>query len=418
MVSSPGLDKAFDIVKRELPSVTIHEYASGTECGDWVVPPSWHVSEGYMEDRAGNRIASIEESNLFVAPYSEPVEGWFTKQEIAKHVRTRPDRPSAFSLEHRHAYNYNLVDWGITLPHNRWTALPDGKFNIKIEVETSDGFMKVAEYYLPGRRPETVCLCAHIDELCNDDLSGCVVGLEVMRALEQQENRQYSYQLLLVPEMLGTLFFVHENIEKVRNTIGMLNLEMLGAGDDWVMKKSLRGNTLLDIALRQGLQTLGLEFQELEFFQGYGNDERVYEWPTIGIPGVSLQRYPFAEYHTSEDTPEILHGEWLEEAFQICMSFVQVLEQNAIPRYKTLLQPWLTKWGLYFDNVLDPETFNKFNNIVLFHVDGMRTILELAQMADLPFDQVRKYLDKFVEKDLVEYVDLPRELFPRNTPDT
>jgi aminopeptidase-like protein len=224
MVNSPGMDRAFEIFKREFPDAVIHEYPAGMECEDWIVPRSWRVISGSMKNKQGDIIASIDESILFVAPYSEPVNGWFSKEEIEKHLFTREDRPNSFLLQHRHTYNYQLVDWGITLPFNLWEDLSEDSYHIEIDVDWGDGSMKVGEYFLPGFRDETICICAHIDELCNDDLSGCILGMELMRTLEQMPDRQYSYQLLWVPEMFGPLFFAHENPSTISNTIVMLNL--------------------------------------------------------------------------------------------------------------------------------------------------------------------------------------------------
>ena len=53
MIISPGLDKAFEIVKREIPETIIHEYPTGTECGDWEVPESWEVVDAFMKDNNG-----------------------------------------------------------------------------------------------------------------------------------------------------------------------------------------------------------------------------------------------------------------------------------------------------------------------------------------------------------------------------
>lgn len=50
MIVSPGLDQTFEIIKREMPGVVIHEYPSGTECEDWIVPLSWRVTEGFIKD--------------------------------------------------------------------------------------------------------------------------------------------------------------------------------------------------------------------------------------------------------------------------------------------------------------------------------------------------------------------------------
>ena len=153
------------------------------------------------------------------------MDGWFTKNEIERHLSTSVNRPDSFLLEHRNAYNCQLVDWGITLPYRRWCELPEGRYHVKIDVEWGAGSMKVGEYFLPGRSEEIICICAHIDEFCNDDLSGCVLGMEIMRGLERISDRQYSFQLLWVPEMFGPLFYAIENPEVIQHTIGMLNLE-------------------------------------------------------------------------------------------------------------------------------------------------------------------------------------------------
>ena len=240
MINSDGIDEAFRIVKGELSDLTVHTYDSGHSCDDWIVPKRWRAIEGFIKDKDGNTIASLDENPLFVVPYSEPVDDWFAKIEIIKHLSTRSERPEAFALEHRNAYNYQLFDWGISLPFQRWDKLPEGKYHVKIRTETEDKPMQVGEYFIQGKLPNTVCICAHIDELCNDDLSGCVVAMELMRYIESLPEKKYSYLMLLVPEMFGSLFYIGNQPEKVENIIGMLNLETVGAGQNLCLKKSFK----------------------------------------------------------------------------------------------------------------------------------------------------------------------------------
>ncbi|MCP3932286.1 MAG: DUF4910 domain-containing protein [Bacteroidetes bacterium] len=402
MINSPGLDQTFELVQKELPEIIVHEYPAGMECEDWCVPKSWQVIEGVMRNKEGDTIASIDENLLFVAPYSEPIAGWFTKDEIVNHLRTRPDRPDAFALEHRNAYDYQLVDWGITLPHNRWVDLPDEKYHIKIEVEKKDKPMKVGELFLEGKRPEIICICAHIDELCNDDISGCALGIEIMRSLQSISNRQYCYQLLLVPEMFGTLFFAYNNPDVLKKTIFMFNLEAVGAGENLCIKKGLVENSTSERYLVHAINEIGKKFKKLSFFEGYENDERVYGWPTIGITGISLQRYPFPQYHTSDDTPDIINKEYMIEALNISDQFINILEKDYIPIYNNNLPPWLTKRGVYFDSKDDSDRFHKFNNLILYNIDGQRSVSDLAHLADLNFFEVLNYLSQFLNKNLIK----------------
>jgi aminopeptidase-like protein len=401
MINSEGLDEAFNIVKQEIPEVVIHEYSSGLECGDWIVPKGWKVKEAYLENKQGKRLADFDANPLFVAAYSEPVSGWFHKTEIAKHVRSHPTKPDAYFLEHRNAYNYKLRDWGITLPVNLWDSMPEEDFFVHIEIEWSERSMKVAEIFVPGESDQVISISAHIDEICNDDLSGCAVGLEMIRYIQQLSNRKYSYQLLLVPETIGTFFYVFNNLERVKKTIGMYNLETVGAGENWVLKKALAPGSYIELALTSALKNIDTDFTVIDFFSGYGNDERVYEWPTLKIPGVALQRFPFYEYHSSDDTPDNIDELLLFEAVKVSCELVDVLEKDYIPEYTSIIPPWLTRHDLYYDSKENTTNFHKFNNLLLFNIDGSKRISDLAESAGLKFNEVVDYLSKFLNQGFI-----------------
>lgn len=402
MIVSTGLDKTFEILKREIPNLVVHEYPTGSIAEDWEVPEGWEVQYGEMRDQSNNIIASTDENILFVAAYSEPIEGWFTKEEIKKHLRTRKDQPNAFGLEHRNAYNYKLIDWGISLPYERWINLSeDQKYYIKIVIKKNKSSMKVGEWFLKGNSDEVICINAHIDELCNDDLSGCVLAIEIMRHIAQIQNRKYSYQMLLFPETIGAIFYIVNNQKIVRKTVGVLNLEAVGAGDKWCLKKALQKESLIEKALKQAILSCNIKHSELEFFEGYGNDERLYAYPTLKIPGVALQRYPFSEYHTSNDCPQIIENQYLEESLKICMYCVSILEKNYIPQYRYIMPPWLTKHDLYIEPNVDYEKYNKLVNKLMYSIDGKIDLLKLSEITELEFFEVYDYLEKFVEQGFI-----------------
>jgi hypothetical protein len=50
---------------------------------------------------------------------------------------------------------------------------------------------------------------------------------------------------------------------------------------------------------------------------------------------------------------------------------------------------------VYFDATRDPANFHKYNNIVLFNVNGENSILDLAVMAELSFEDVWRFLEEF-----------------------
>lgn len=406
MINSPGLDEAFRVVRREVPSLRIHEYRPGEAADDWTVPASWELVSASLKDAEGRVLASDADSHLFVAAYSEPVHGRFTKAEIAGHMRCHPVLPDAFFMEHRNAYNYALTDWGITLPQNLWNALPDdGLYEVEIVVRRdSDRTMKVGEVFVEGASDRIVCFTAHIDELCNDNLSSCAVLIEFFRELatRRPEDLRYSYQLLLIPETIGTFFYLRNNEAKRERTVGMVNLETVGRGEEWVIKQSLHPPRYVDRLMQvAGAEVLG-EYRTIDFFDGYGNEERVFEYPTIGIPSVALQRYPFDEYHSSDDTPDRLSADHLMTALAFVRRLHSLIEGDLVPEYRQLLPPWLTKHGLYYDSKDQPELFRRFMNQVQFSIDGRTSLVEMCHRHDIPFEALAEYVGRFIDRGFIE----------------
>lgn len=406
MINSQGMDDAFEIVRKHLPNLIVNEYHQGAPADDWDVPFGWELIRAHIKNEKGEIVASDKDSHLFVAAFSEPVNGKFSKAEIEKHIRCHPIKRDAFFMEHRNAYNYQLVDWGITLPSNVWDALSDSEqYEVFIEVRKDyDRSMKVGEVFLKGSSDKVVCFTAHIDELCNDNLSSCAVLIEYFKYLSAQTDqvREYSYQLLLVPEVIGTFFYVRNNMDVVRNTVSMINLETVGRGEKWYIKQSLKPDKYIDRLMQvTGKKVLG-SFEVCDMFGAYGNEERVYEYPTIAVPSVALQRFPFDEYHSSEDTPDKLSDEYLNQALEFVTYLVDLIEKDFIPEYTMILPPWLTKHGLYFDSKDQPELFSLFLNQVQFNIDGTNSISDLCYKFNIPFETLYDYLMQFVEKGFIK----------------
>jgi aminopeptidase-like protein len=408
MITSDGLDEAFKIVQREFPDIVIHNYPVGTKCGDWVVPKSWEVMEGWIEDDKGNRILSIQDNILFVASYSEPIDGFFSKNEIKVHLSTNPNRPTDFILEHRNAFNYHLKTWGISIPFSIWEKMPDAKYHIKIRVKWGKNSLKVADYHLPGSKADTIILIAHIDELCNDDLSGCVVIMEIMRYLQTLKTRIYSYKMLLVPETIGTFFYIKNNPNIIATTIGVIDFETNGAGEFLCLKKAHTKDSYIEKAYSKAITDLSIPIQDVDFFFGSGNDERVFEWPTIKIPSISLQRWPFKEYHTSSDIPKLINSNYLLEAVNITEHFVALIEKDKIPFFNNLIPPWLSYHRLYYDygDKNNSDIAYKINNTVFYNIDGEKSILELARISNIPFNDLYEYLIKLQVKKIITLKDI------------
>ena len=316
---------------------------------------------------------------------------------------TRKDRPSDFLLEHRNAYDFNLKTWGITLPYNIWEQLEEDEYYVDIEVSWKEDSMKVGEIFIKGESDQIICFTAHIDELCNDDLSGCVVGVEFFRYLQSLKSHKYSYQLLLLPELFGPIFYLNDNENLISKYLGMINLETVGAGQFLSLKKSLRDNFFMEDMMKLSIKNLNLDFIDLDFFDGNLNDEKIFSWPKFNINSIAIQRYPFKEYHTSSDDLKIINYDYLIEVLKILEQFTTILESDYIPKYTNKFPPWLTKRKLYFDKKNKPDlNKNKFNNHLLYSIDGKTSLSQICLRYNLDFIEAFNYLETFYKQNLIQ----------------
>jgi len=406
MFNSPGIDQTFKTLKEDIEDIKIHEYKAGLTCEDWTVPYNWEMLYGVMKDENGNIIVSSNDNILFVSAFSESVSGWFSKNEIQKHCLIHPRLNDVFMFQHRLAFNFDKKDWGISMPRNIFDHLDNSKkYFIDIKVKKKNTPMKVAEWFIQGKSNNIICIAAHIDEqLCNDDLTGCVVGLELMKYINKLKNRKYSYQLLLFPETIGSFIYMYHNEQKIKQINCMLNLEMLGAGETLSLKHSMDKTSYFDMILKLSIQQETNEYKELDFFEGYENDERSFAWPTFGITGVGIQRHPFKYYHTHKDNPDIIKSEYLIEGLKISKNFIDILESDYIPIFTYKIPPKLSKHNLYYDSIEDPLKFQKFNNHLLFNINGKNKISDLAEKIGLSYWEVYDYLENFVNLNLIKRI--------------
>ena len=143
-----------------------------------------------------------------------------------------------------------------------------------------------------------------------------------------------------------------------------------------------------------------------DFFTLIGNDEYILNSVQVGVPTLSLQKYPFDEYHTSNDNPDRIKDEDLQTAIDITEHMINVLERNSVYRFVHNVPFWMTRFDLYSDDVYEPEDFVKRLHIVYEHLDGKNSILEIAEKMNVPFAYVYDYVIEMANYDLVEIVQL------------
>lgn len=368
----------------------IHRYPTGSEYATWDIPPRWDVREAWLKDENGNIIASYEDHPLFLAPYSMPFNGIITFDVLKEHLSIHPSLRNAFFYEHRLAYDsrLRLKEWRISLPADVLDGLsPNGKYEICIDVEIEPGEMLVAEFILHGKSEDTVALLAdycHPGQV-NDSFSGLVTFMDVLKEIKKNPLRNFTYSLMLFPETIGSSVMLASNPERISKIKGAIFCEMVAWGDQWAIKKTFTEDTYMD--LLADIICLDIpEIKTIGFDDGAGNDEIVFDW--AGVPAISLQRYPYEEYHSSEDSPEKIDTESMRQAVDSIIKIIDIIENDHVWQCTHPVPFYMSRFDLYNDAVSAFHDHLFFRN-VLFSLDGHKTLLEIAHKLSKPFEEVK-----------------------------
>lgn len=393
-IVSDDMDRAADVLDRAVGQPAVrYRYPSGTEYGSWIVPPSWNVREAFVSD--GERVlASYQDHVLFLAPYSMPFEGWVSRKELQEHLVISKTFDDVFQYQHRLAADFQkrLQRWEISLPKRMVESLDRDRYFVKIDVDVRPGFLNVLEYTAPGDEPTTVALLAHLchSGQANDGLSGVIAGIELIRRLRARPHR-FTYQLLVMPETIGSIVHViAQGLSPARIACAVF-LETMGRGERLFLKQTRTGKRPIDWAIH----TLLRERQELgvhTFFEGYGNDELVFDFANVGIPSAGVQYYPFPEYHSSRDTASLIDWAQWKQAVDLTEELCRRIEADRLIQLTYPGPPYLTRYRLYADAVTHTAQFRQ-NAQLLSLCDGSHTLLQMCEETGVPFHQAREFFD-------------------------
>ncbi|HBQ37459.1 MAG TPA: hypothetical protein DD714_00345 [Candidatus Omnitrophica bacterium] len=401
-IVSDDMERAADLLDQAMGRpATRFRYPSGREYGSWVVPPSWNVREAFLSD--GKRvIASYQDHALFLAPYSAPFEGWVSKAELLKHLNVSTAFEDAFIYQHRLAYDFQkrLRGWEISLPQRIAASLDGERYFLKIDVDVRPSTMNVLEYTVEGTEETTVAFLSHLCHpgQANDGLSGVLAGMALLQRIAVQPHR-FTYKLLVMPETIGSAVHVIAQGLSTKQIACAVFLETMGTGERLFLKRSRTGGQAIDLALN----SVAREHPEIgvhDFYDGYGNDELVFDFANVGIPSIGVQHYPFAQYHTSRDGAEIIEWEKWTRAVEVALEVFRRLEADRLIQLKYPGPPYLSRYRLYADAVTERARFRQ-NAKLLMLCDGCHTLLQMCEASGLPFDEVEHFFGTLAREGLL-----------------
>jgi aminopeptidase-like protein len=413
---SDGTDDALERVRAHLgPDIhyEVERFAPGAPAWTWRVPSRWTVDEAYIATEDGERLVDFADNPLHLVSYSDAVDALLTWDELEPHLHISEARPHAVPWEFR----YYQPGWGFCLAAEQRDCLSrDSRYRVVIRARQEQGpgdGLAVGVATTGGEgAPGEFLLCAHICHpmQANDDLAGVATAVEVMRRLARDPlpDGALAVRLLLCPETIGSVCYLSHHEELIERISGAIFCEMTGNDNGLALQRSRQDDHTLDRIARAALARRGLPVREGAFREVVGNDEIVINGPGVDVPCIAITRWPYPEYHTSDDSPEILTEERLAEAADVVEEIVRNYARDYVPR-RTFTGPvFLSGYDLWVDWRENPELNHALEKIMV-SLEGDRSVYAIAEDLGLPFEDVLDYIERFRAAGLVEQLPLPRE---------
>jgi aminopeptidase-like protein len=415
---SDDYDRALYRLAEEIPQMRILEYPTGEACWTWRIPEKWTCHAAYLETLDGRRLIDYADHPLHVVSYSLPFDGVVSRQELLEHLHVHPRLPDAIPF----VFKYYERDWGLCATQEFKQSLSDEHYRVVIRTSFEPGKLKVGEIIVPGRSEQSFVLVAHLchPAMVNDDLSGVVVALEAARALLAGPQPYYTYRFLILPETIGSVAYLSHHEDLIPKMAGGLFLEMLGNDSPHALQGSFQPNSQADLCLTSALMMLDEAASSAPYRTVINNDERQFNAPGVRVPMLSISRverrdsptWPYPEYHSSHDTPEIISPDRLQASKELLLGLIQAWEQNQYVINQFKGEIFCSGYGIWIDYRTNPEGHRRLFEI-MERCDGERTVAEIAVELNIPFQSVWQIVDILQKKNLVTLSRTPQSTNPR-----
>jgi len=417
---SDDMDKTLQIIGSYLPEsadYSIETYAPGTPIWTWCVPERYVVHEAYLETEDGERIVDFRDNPLHIISYSLPTDKILTWKELEPHLRYSVKRPTAIPWE----FKYYERSWGFCMPKLQFDRLSrDKRYHAVIRSEfvtdPAQG-LRVSTFIVHpegGLNPEAgeMLIQAHSCHpmQANDDASGVVTEIDLAHRLTENllPPGSMSIRFWFGPETVGTIAYLAHNESLIPRLRGSIFIDIAGNRNSLALQRTRQDSHLLDRVAQHVLKKRFGWFRQGEFAQVAPNDERVVNGPGVNVPSIGLSRFPFDEYHTTDDNLDIIHEEMLLEMGDVVEEIIRIYASNYIPKRTFRGPAFLSGDGLWVD-WRENWALNRPIEKIMMSFEGQHTVFDIAEKVNLDYWIVRGHVEKFREKGFVTSLPLPFE---------
>jgi aminopeptidase-like protein/aminoglycoside N3'-acetyltransferase len=410
---SDGIDRAFDIIRQRLQAstaCTIETYPPTKPVWTWRIPERFIVHEAYIELEDGTRIADVTENPLHLVSYSTAIDKWMDWEELNKHLYYSEKRPHAVPWE----FKYYERSWGFCLSKDEYDSLlRDQQFhaviNTSYDISAENGLRTLSATINPiggkNKQMGEVLVCTHMchPNMANDDASGVAVAVEMARRFHEKPlpKDSMSIRFLFCPETIGSIAFFSQHEELIPDIKGGIFIEMTGNRNRLALQRSRQGDHLVDRMAKKVISQLDKNYMEDSFRNVIGNDEMVINGPGVNIPCISVSRWPYPEYHTSDDNLDIINEDMLQGAADAVEGILRMFATNYVPKRKFKGPIFLSGYDLWVDWRVN-KPLNLALEKIFLRFEGELSIFDIAEELNLDYWDVHEYVEKFRQRNLIE----------------
>lgn len=404
-ITGDGVRETLNIIKSIIP-LEIHEVPSGTKAFDWTVPKEWNIKDAYVKNSKGERVIDFKKSNLHVISYSIPVKKTMTLEELKPYLHTDTNHKDRIP----YLTSYYNENWGFCLSQDDFDRLTEDKYEVVIDSELKEGNLTYGEYYIKGEIEDEILFTTYTchPSMCNDNLSGISLLTFVAKTLSKIKTK-YSYRFLFAPETIGSITWLSQNEDKLKNIKAGLVATCIGDAGIKTYKETRSGESLTDKIVERVLIHCGEKYNVVKFFP-WGSDERQFCSLGINLPVGSMARsiYGYDGYHSSADNLSYMSEHGLGDSYKTYLEIIYVIENNVT--YLNLnpkCEPQLGKRGLYRSMGGGAQyPFDEFSMFWVLNLsDGNNSILDISYKSGFAFRRIKYAADALYKSGLLKKLE-------------
>lgn len=414
--------KGFEYLKKNFLNVRFFDIPSGTIDNHWIVPNKWEVISAKILDSKRKKIVwdAIKENKLSLFTFSPSFKGKIKSKElINNHFLYDKNRPNSFIFHFRNQYRPHNRLWGFSIPYNKLKKFNNKDYYVDIQTKSTKSKMRMAYQVCKGKTNNTVCFVSHFDHpfQSSDGLSACLGNHLLIDELRKKKTN-LTYIALSSIEIIGSHFFV-KKLGKKLNIKEAISINTPGANGVLNYSYSYNKVSIIDRIINNIILDKSIKIKTNDFRGSMGADEIVFDASGIDISCGSLHRFPYKEYHTSDDTPSRINKTKLKEFLDLQRNIIYYLENNFTPinlskGLNCFSHPEL---DLYIDRKKISGLKTKKNHVLAKkyknfdlnkcltniprEIDGKKNLLDISEKLQLPFKLVKEVCFLLKEKKLV-----------------